>query len=56
MDPITERVRDMYMRYPFPSRVVKRTPDFAIAEPPFPCNEGNIRHRVRYWPSSCVRR
>ena len=20
MDPITERVRDMYMRYPFPSR------------------------------------
>ncbi len=35
---------------------VERTPDFAIAEPPIPFNEDNIRHRVTYWPSSCVRR
>jgi len=35
---------------------VESDPDFIIEEPPFSFNEGNIRQRVTYWPSSFVKR
>jgi cephalosporin hydroxylase len=31
-------------------------PEFAIEEPPFAFNEGNVTARVTYWPSAFIRR
>lgn len=35
---------------------VNAHPNFAIEEPPFLFNEGNIRERVTYWPSGYIKR
>ena len=35
---------------------VGSNPDFAIVEPPFLFNEGDVRERVTYWPSAFVKR
>jgi cephalosporin hydroxylase len=35
---------------------VRTHPDFAIEEPAFLFNEGQVRQRVTYWPSAFVRR
>ncbi len=33
-----------------------RHPEFALEEPPFPFNEGQITERVTYWPSAYLKR
>ncbi len=33
-----------------------RHPEFTADEPPFPFNEGKVRHRVTYWPRCYLRR
>ena len=35
---------------------VEESDDFAIEEPAFPFNEGNVSSRVTYWPSAFIRR
>ncbi len=35
---------------------VEERRDFAVEEPEFPFNEGMVRERVSYWPSSYLRR
>ena len=35
---------------------VANNPDFAIEEPPFAFNEGNVTERVTYWPSAFIKR
>jgi hypothetical protein len=35
---------------------VAKHPGFAVEEPPFLFNEGMIKDRVTYWPSSFVKR
>ncbi len=35
---------------------VQENPDFAIEQPPFPFNEGEIREPVTYWPDGFLRR
>ena len=35
---------------------VARHHDFAIEEPPFAFNEGNVKKRVSYWPDGFIRR
>ena len=35
---------------------VGANPDFAIEEPPFAFNEGNVTERVTYWPSAFIKR
>jgi cephalosporin hydroxylase len=35
---------------------VEANPDFAIEEPPFLFNEGNVTGRVTYWPSAFIKR
>jgi cephalosporin hydroxylase len=35
---------------------VEAHPEFAIEEPSFPFNEGNITERVTYWPSAFIKR
>ena len=35
---------------------VAENPDFAVVEPPFAFNEGNVRRRVTYWPEGYVKR
>ncbi len=35
---------------------VTNNPDFAIEEPRFAFNEGNVTERVTYWPSAFIKR
>lgn len=35
---------------------VQRHPAFAVEEPRFPFNEGNVEERVTYWPSGFIKR
>jgi len=35
---------------------VAQNPDFAIEDPPFAFNEGNITQRVTYWPCAFIKR
>ncbi len=35
---------------------LQNNPDFALVEPPFPFNEGQIKKRVSYWPEAYLQR
>jgi cephalosporin hydroxylase len=35
---------------------VEKNPEFAIEEPPFVFNEGNVTERITYWPDSFIKR
>lgn len=35
---------------------LQRNPEFALVEPPFPFNEGQIKRRVSYWPDAYLQR
>jgi len=35
---------------------LKTRTDFVLEEPPFPFNEGKVRERITYWPSSFIKR